>query len=186
MRRFLMAGVIALAATVAMPNAAMAVPFYGQIDYTGTHTTNNPDLTLATQTTINLNFVVINTGAFSVIPLGSSVAHANPVVWSPPGTPYTPLWSHAASGISFNLLSIGVAFASPTQLNLVGSGTFTCTGPCAGYEDTPGNWNMTINTAGTVTGSFSSSSSVPEPGMLALLGLGLVGAARAYRARARK
>lgn len=180
MRKFLMAGTIALAMVMA-PAAAMAVPFTGQIDYTGVHTPDDTNMANATSATIDSNFVLIANGSFSLIPLNATLTHISPLAWDPPGTPYTPLWSHAASGIAFDLMTLSVVFEDSTELNLEGTGTFRCTGAPCSFTDTPGRWNMTLNNQGTIQGSFSSSSIVPEPGLLALLGLGLLGVARRYR-----
>lgn len=185
MRKFLMAGTIALAMVMA-PAAAMAVPFTGQLDYTGVHTPDNTDMSVATSSTIDANIVVLANGTFAaagITPFVSTLSHVSPLVWTPPGTPYTPLWAHVASGIVFDLNTLSIEFQSSTELNLSGTGMFRCVGPCVGLDDTPGRWNMTLNNQGTIQGSFSSSSIVPEPGLLALFGLGLLGAARRYRRR---
>lgn len=180
MKQIVIAGALALALCVA-PSIAGAAPFTGQVDYTGVHTPDNGNLTLATQTVINFNFVVISNGAFAAagINMLDPLVHVSPFQFRPFGGPYNPLWSHAGSGVSFRLDTLSIVSDFPNQLGLSGTGVFSG----AGYDDTPGIWNMTLNnTTQMVTGSFSSSSSVvPEPAMLALLGFGLVGVARRYR-----
>lgn len=184
MRKFLMAGTIALAMVMA-PAAAMAVPFTGSVDYIGTHTPDVANMNLATQSSImgpggvGDPVVAFVTGTFAAeFGILDPLDHTSPLVYRPFGGPYTPLWTHVASGISFDLLTMVIESSSATTLTLKGTGLFTG----GGYTDTEGNWNMTLNIAtGQTTGSFSSSAAVPEPGILALLGLGLLGVARRYR-----
>ena len=186
MKRILVASGLALALMMAVPDSAAAASFVGQIDYTGTHTADTANLNNATQTEINFATVVISTGSFVATGanVGDSLDHSSPIVFRPVvGTPYAPLWTHVVSGISFDLETMQIEFSSKKSLNLEGNGTFNCAAPCVGLDPTPGFWNMTINTAGNVTGSFSSSAAVPEPASLALFGLGMFAAAAAARRR---
>ena len=191
MKRFLIAGVIALTAMVAMPAAAVAAPFTGSVDYIGTHTPDNPNMNLATQSTIaglggvGNPIVVLSTGILGAfITPGDQLVHQSPIVYRPAfGGPYTPLWTHVLSGITFDLLTMAIESTSAGSLVLVGTGMFNG----AGFDPTPGKWNMTLNIAsGQAQGSFSSSSSVPEPAMMALFGLGLAVAGTTAARRRRK
>jgi hypothetical protein len=90
-----------------------------------------------------------------------------------------PLWTFSFGGstYSFTLSSLAVITQTGDFLNLSGEGTLKATG----LEDTKGYWQFTGQ--GPV-GNFSVSSSsgaIPLPGTLALLGLGLFGAAGATR-----
>jgi hypothetical protein len=60
-------------------------------------------------------------------------------------------------------------------LGVAGAGTFKMTG----FEDTRGSWIFTSQGNGET--SFSASTTVPEPGAIALLGLGVLGMAAARR-----
>jgi hypothetical protein len=182
MKRLVIASALALA-VAAMPATAAAASFTGSVDYTGVHTPDNGDLTLATNSTIDLNVVVISTGSFAAAGIGfpDTLVHQSPLFYNPAGTPYAPLWTHVASGISFDLTSLNIVTSTENQLGLTGVGVFKG----AGFDDTPGKWNMTLNNLGEITGSFSSSSAVPEPATTALFGMAMFGAAAAARRRKR-
>jgi hypothetical protein len=187
MKRFVVACVLMALGLVATPQEAKAVPFTGSVDYVGTHTlVNSGDFTANTFVTINTATVLLTTGVFTGLGVSGAITHASPITYVPPTVPVPPpLWSHAGSGVEFVLGTMS-AVVNPLTLILSGNGMFQCfAAPCSPtYNPTPGFWVMTMNIAtGQVSGTFSSSAAVPEPGVLALLGLGLLGAARTYRAR---
>ncbi len=92
--------------------------------------------------------------------------------------------STVAGILSFDLLQIAVTQQNDTFLTLAGTGVMSLDG----YEDTAGTWNLSVQSAGA--GSFvtfgwsASSAAVPEPGTLAMFGMGLAGLALARRRRA--
>jgi hypothetical protein len=90
----------------------------------------------------------------------------------------TDFW--AIDSFSFELTSVvKLSTSSDTFLDLDGTGIITG----AGYEATIGTWSFTgDNIGGTFTWSAGSTQAVPEPGILALMGIGLVGFAVRRRA----
>ena len=100
-----------------------------------------------------------------------------------PGVPPTlELWT-ADSGVgsmaSFDLESLTVDVQTANTLNLSGSGTLFLTGSMP----TQGIWTLSgdISTGSASFGFSSTNTAIPEPSMLALLGLGLLGFAGSRR-----
>ncbi len=87
----------------------------------------------------------------------------------------TSFW--AIDGFSFELTSITKGFTNDPDTFLVLDGTGIIS--AAGFDDTAGTWSFTGDTTNSGTFSWSAGSaavaSVPEPGILALLGMGLIG-----------
>jgi len=92
------------------------------------------------------------------------------------GSPVT-IWTQTAGGdLSFALTSLTITeqtVGEPDILKLTGSGVFSATG----YDDTDGVWSLTAEDSGLDDPilTFSASTAVSEPSMLALLGLTLMG-----------
>ena len=87
-----------------------------------------------------------------------------------PSTAINPLWT--IGNYSFAATSFEITGQDASFLNVIGYGTMKA----AGFEDTVGKFTYTANA--TASDSFSwaaSSSTVPLPGTVALLGLGLAG-----------
>lgn len=77
-------------------------------------------------------------------------------------------------GFSFELTSVTKGFTNNPDRFLVLDGIGIMSGN--GFDSTAGTWSFTGDNSGsTFSWSAGSSASVPEPGMLALLGIGLAG-----------
>ena len=165
-----------------LPPVTLASAIEGNINFAGAvHLDNN---NLGSATTVVTWFDAFNntgktsvvpgaTGAFSVIPAGTSATMAQPWVFNP-STPTTALWS--VGGFTFDLLSATVVSQSNTFLNVLGTGMVSG----SLFDPTPATWSFTVNNSnGQPKMMFSfaaNNNSVPDGGVtVALLGLALVG-----------
>ncbi len=183
--KIVLAIVAAVAAAGFACEQAQATQITGLLNIGGTATFNTTSLGTATSVTSFDNVTVGggNTGAFSSIGMGTSVAMASPYIFSPStGTPT--LWS--VGGFTFDLQSSSVELQNKKFLVISGSGTIFG----SGFDATPGVWAFTSQNAGghphatfTFSANVEGVPNVPDSGMtVALLGAGLVGIA-AFRAK---
>ncbi len=162
---------------------AQAIKLSGSIGLTGIHTPLDAG---AAPTSLGLAVALDIGGATDAVTInalsgdflgfdaiGGSATHSDFTFNPFPGGGIVPLWT-TGGGVSFDLTTLNILFQNPAvdALTLTGTGVFHA----AGFEDTDGTWTFSAN--GTNPGNFTFSSSnqaIPEPSMLALLGLGLLG-----------
>jgi len=89
------------------------------------------------------------------------------------------VWS--VGGFTFSMNAVNVVFQNAAFLLLSGTGTVSA----AGFDDTPGSWELSAQTADQKTFSWSASSAtvVPVPAAVWLFGSGLIGMAGIARRR---
>lgn len=165
-----------VASLLIAPFAANADPIEGGVGFGGAFApTGGTSLADATGINFLTAYVLASSGDFA-IPAFTGVAFTD--FQFNPLTPSTiaPLWSVVSGGTtySFDLSSIVVNLQTSNQIALEGTGVLSATG----FDDTPGAWSFSGDAAGSIVFTFSSvtaaATAVPEPGTLALLGIGLL------------
>ena len=146
---------------------AVPTPIAGTLSFSGSATTDTGNFLTATRF---VRFDDVSVGVPSSLfgdYIGTSGAAVTvaPFIWNPPGasTPINPLWTFMSGGntYSFNLSMLHVDFTSPTGLLLSGLGTAYITGPGLDKIPTTGLWNLSAQTLGVSTFTFSSTTQVP-------------------------
>jgi hypothetical protein len=155
--------------------AHAANPITGTIDFGGSATFDTTSLATATRVSLwNTSFVLQSTGDFASIAPGTSVTMASPWIFNP-STPTTALWS--VGGFQFDLNASVIIQQTANFLNIRGTGFISGNG----FASTPGEWSFTASSANgsnqTSFGFQTDTAAVPEPGSIALLGVGALGLA---------
>ncbi len=186
-RRAAMAAAVTAMLLAAGSNAAHAVPINGTINFvengtallTGGAGQNGYNTAVATGVTWANNVgnikVTTFTGNIAGLTGYSTTGTLNNFTFVP-STPINPLWTMGA--YSFAATTFGITSQNSNFLNVTGYGTMKA----AGFDDTAGKFTYTANaSAGDSFSWAASSSTVPLPGTVALLGVGLTGLGLARR-----
>ncbi len=147
---------------------------------TGSDTNGDGTVSLGEATGIDFSLAGLvfgTSGDFLAIPFFTPVTFSDFVF--NPSTPENPLWVVSFGGATYSFAAdiFSIASQSDVFLNIVGSGTLSATG----FDDTAGSWSFTMTTQGSQFGW--SSATVPAPGSLLLLSLGLFGLGASARRR---
>jgi hypothetical protein len=150
---------------------AVAAPINGTLNIEGLGNFSPTQITFAGPAAVLAGGT---TGDFtSFAPCVSCVTMTSPLTFVPftPGTIYN--GTSGAVNTTFTISSeITAPVVTATTLTVQDNGTATL----SGFDPTPGIWVFTMNqVSGKTVGSFSSTTEVPEPLSLALLGTGLLG-----------
>lgn len=161
-----------------LSSVASAVPITGTIIFSGSLTTDTGDVLTADIFTFN-NSIGVDSASGSFLPLsGGSVTYS---VLDVTALPVAPLWSETVATVlyEFDLNNITLDGTLGLTRIIEGTGTFTIGVAHTGF----GSWSFSTQNPGDA-GTFTfSASNVPEPAILGLLGLGLIGmgATRKFR-----
>ena len=169
----------AMAVLGLLSTSAMAIPITGSIDMGGSAYAYDQEGGSQVSNAELATFIDFNPNNFGVVSasgdfaaLVNSVGEIKDLSFGSFAGPLADFW--AIGGFSFELTDVvrGTSLDPKKFLVLNGTGIITA----KGFDDTVASWSFTADTTGN--GAFvwnATSENVPEPGMLALLSIGLIG-----------
>jgi hypothetical protein len=168
--------------------AANAAFINGGISFAGDYTVQNSSSVDVTLLSLGSQIAFVNPGVttsrggnFTIIPAGSPVTMATPLIFVPPTVPGGNLWSVTDGTDTFTFLLNSMTVdpietGPPEAVRIHGTGDVSYTGPNGPFQTTPGSWVANFSSGG---GSFAWSSttvSTPDGGTtMALFGVSLLG-----------
>ena len=154
---------------------ATALPITGDIGMGGNFTAVDSSwvatgTAVATGIDFDPNLFIVNsaTGDFSGVSISGSIQdfQFDPLVSS-----IVDFWT--IDGFGFELTSVTRGFTNDPDTFLVLEGTGIIS--AAGFDDTLGTWSFSGDTTGSTFSWSAGTTAVPAPGVLVLLGMGLIG-----------